>query len=405
MSKEHDFMTTTLPKTGLFTGAYLLVAQLGFTGPVHAFDADAIMKRYQEFAANNGQPFEYESIISNGTDGFTVTNTVWKIPTVADIKSAEIKFSGVEELSNGEISIEAIEAASIMSTTPTVAVEFDGLLMNTLRLPKVGENDPIKKLGYYANVIIGPGTIKSGDQLIASMGKTALEISPFDAATPMKMKFSMENIEGDTGQVPDPKFKQMLAGLGYGGKFTGRVDMDADWDLSSGIMNFTQYDITIKDVGVLSMPFSIGGYSIDTLVKAQGLNKQLQTKSPAEIEEAYGQIFEELDLRSLTVAFSDDSLTNRALKMASTQMGQPPEQLAAGAPIMISLGLAQLNMPELTQMVSDTVGKFLLNPDRISISISPDKPLGAEEFKAFGAIGAANPKAVIDQLNLQITAN
>ena len=149
------------------------------------------------------------------------------------------------------------------------------------------------------------------------------------------------------------------------------------------------------------MPFSIGGYTIELVKKMQELNEKMEGMSEEEQGKVSLQAFKDLDLRNFTFSFKDDSLTGRGMKFAATQMGQPEEQLTAAAPMMIGMGMGQLQMPELTAMVSDAVGKFLAKPGTISVSVKPEKPI---TFADIAAAGSSNPKSLMKLLNVQVSA-
>ncbi len=82
-------------------------------------------------------------------------------------------------------------------------------------------------------------------------------------------------------------------------------------------------------------------------------------------------------------------------------MGTTGDQLAQSAPMFLGMGLSQLQMPELTQMVTAAVSGFLQNPGTLTISIAPAEPVSVA---AIAALSQSDPKALPDLLNLSVTA-
>ncbi|MEE9315089.1 MAG: hypothetical protein V3V02_10615 [Rhizobiaceae bacterium] len=366
-----------------------------------AFDATALLKRYETLASKQGQKFSYKSIEAVSDGGFTVTDPSWTIATLTTIKAATLTFSDIQEGDNDSLTIGSIDIGSITAGSPDVSVVFDSASMKGLRIPSATETDPIKLMPYYSRFEMGKGTISSSGKMIASMGGGYVDVSPFDANTPMKMISEITDIKIDTSAVPEKKFTKMVTDLGYGANFTGRIAMDATWSLSDGLMDLYKYDFVIDNVGTFSMPFKIGGYTAEKMQQMQQMNQDMEGKSEEEQGMAALALFADLTLHSMSISFKDDSLTDRGLKFASKQMGQPPEQLVQMAPMMIGMGMGQLKMPEVSQMVSEAVAAFLKKPGTLSISVKPEKPIA---FTSIGVTGAADPKALVKLLNLQVTA-
>ncbi|MEE9375705.1 MAG: hypothetical protein V3V04_05165, partial [Rhizobiaceae bacterium] len=296
----------------------------------------------------------------------------------------------------GSLDVDTISAGS-----PKVSVNFDSASMKNLLLPSAGETDPIKSLQFYSRFDLGKGTISSADKIVATLGVSYINVTPFDATTPMKMTSEITDITVETSSIPNTEFQKAISDLGYGTKFNGHIAMDATWSLSDGVMEITKYDFIIKDVGTFSMPFGIGGYTAAKMKQMQQMNQEMKGKSEQEQGIASMKLLADLSLRNFTFSFKDDSLTNRGLKLASTKMGQPPEQLAVMAPMMIGIGMGKFNMPKLTEMVSKAIGKFLAKPGTISVNVNPTEPI---LFVDLASAGASDPTALVKLLNLQVSA-
>ncbi|MEM7301172.1 MAG: hypothetical protein AAF468_08825 [Pseudomonadota bacterium] len=387
----------------LVTGT-AFVAVLAFSPSAFALDAQGFIDRYAAFSKSVGQKFSYGEVTQSG-DGFTVTNPSWTIADVPEIKGEKLVFSNVTETASGGFSIGNMTAEAISLSGEGVTATFGNFLMNDLHIPGENETDPIKKVMYYSRAEINNVNVTFAGQNVFSMNQFAADVSEYSKETPMDMK-SSGDMAFDLSVIPDPQFKQTMAALGYDGKFTGQIILNATWNLSNGDMDITQYDMKVDNVGTLSFPISIGGYTIETLLKMQEESAKMnEIASAAEREAATMKMFSDLKsiaFKAMTIRFTDDSITNRGLKMASTIMGQPADQIAQGAPFMIGAAMGQLNMPELTQKVSAAVGAFLQNPKNIAITVQPNEPISAGNFDPSLA---NNPPALIKLLNLDVKAN
>ena len=98
---------------------------------------------------------------------------------------------------------------------------------------------------------------------------------------------------------------------------------------------------------------------------------------------------------------TEASLTGKLLGLQAKAMGTTGEQLAQSAPMFLGMGLSRLQMPELTQMVTQAVGSFLQNPGTLTVTVEPAEPVS---IAAIAALSQSDPKALPDLLNLTVTA-
>lgn len=370
--------------------------------PALAIDAKILIDRYAKFAGDQGQAFEYESIEGSG-DTFTVVSPSWTIPQVPPIKSDRAVFSGVEEATDGSVVVGSIEIGALRAGSGDISVTIDGATMKNLQIPKAGETEPLRQILYYQSFKTGKTVVMRNGAEVASMGSADIALSPYSQTEPITMSMNMNDIAFDLSAVPDPKFQSALSDLGYESAFTGRIKMDGTWSMPTGVMEIGTYDMIVDKVGTFSFPFVITGYTAENIVEMQQLSKSMQGETDqAELDKISMAMFAKLAVKSGTIRFTDDSITKRALDFAGKQMGQPPEQLAAGAPFMVGAAMAQLNMPELTQQISRAVGQYLQNPGNIAVSVNPADPV---TFQEMAATGQANPKALVEKLRLEVSAN
>ncbi|MEL7229499.1 MAG: hypothetical protein AAGK38_06270, partial [Pseudomonadota bacterium] len=113
-------------------------------------------------------------------------------------------------------------------------------------------------------------------------------------------------------------------------------------------------------------------------------------------------LLSQLKVDNMTLSLTDKSLVGKLLDMQAQQMGTSGEQLAAGAPMMLGMGMAGLGMPGLTEMVTTAVGKFLQQKGTLTASVTPTNPVSVGEIMM---ASQTDPKKLPDMLNLQVTAD
>lgn len=389
------------PKIRTTLAALALSSTLAMApGAAWALDATALIERYTKLAETQGQEFRYSKIEETGS-GFMIHAPVWTLAPGVDVAAVTSTFSDIEENSDGSVVIGSIDVKSVASGSKKTKVVFENVSMKDLQIPAPGSESLASKMAYYSSFSTGEGTVFNDGRPVVSIGSSRIELSPYDETAPMKMKMEIADVAADLINAPDPKMHAGLKDLGYGTKFSGRMDMVGDWSIADGLVNLTQFDFTIDNVATLSMPFSMGGYTKEVMEMMQ--KQQAMAKGDPKAAQAAGlMMLQKLDFRGASVSIKDDSITERALKLAGKKMNQPPESIAAGAPMMIGLGMQKFQMPELTQMISNAVGAFLQNPGTLTVSANPAKPVN---FMELVLASQANPQELVKLLNLKAEAS
>ncbi|MEO1399381.1 MAG: hypothetical protein AAFU56_11030, partial [Pseudomonadota bacterium] len=108
-----------------------------------------------------------------------------------------------------------------------------------------------------------------------------------------------------------------------------------------------------------------------------------------------------LALAAGQISFTDNSITDKVLAFMAPQMGTTPDGLKAQAKGLLPIGLAQLGDPELTQMVTAAVGKFLDNPGKLIVDLAPGS---AVSFGEVMGAGMAAPQTLPKVLGVSVSA-
>ena len=367
-----------------------------------ALDAATFIEQYSNFAKGIGQPFSHGEITEDG-DTIVVKDAVWSIKDVPPMKATSLKFTKVTEIDGGGYSIGRIVIQTFSVGADGFSFTFDNASMDGLKIPAEGETDPYKKIMLYTQFVINKAKVSVGGLDVFTMDSLTADISPFDAATPMIMTMGTTGLAFDVSAVPDPQFKQSLQMLGYDGKFTGSITVNGTWSPAGGEMIIGTYDMNIDNVGTLSMPMSFGGYTAKTLVAIQEKSAEINTMNNAnERMMASMDLFNDLSFGGLIIRFTNDSLVERALKVAAQQMGQTPVALVQAAPFMLGQAMQGFPIPALKDKITAAVTAFLQDPKSIEISAKPDAPVGLDQLMQ---AGMSNPFSLVDLLNVDIQAN
>jgi hypothetical protein len=113
-------------------------------------------------------------------------------------------------------------------------------------------------------------------------------------------------------------------------------------------------------------------------------------------------LMQQLSFNSAQISFFDDSLTNKVIGLVAGMQNMKPEDIKNQAKGMVPFLMMQLNNPELTNMVTAAVTKFVDAPKSLVITAEPAAPIPFASIMA-SAMGA--PQTIPQQIGLKVTAN
>jgi len=385
-------------KSTIAAAIFLLSSSTAF-----AIDASAVAERFKAFSAAQGQVYTYQTIENETGDSFSLKSSTLTLPDIKPVSIGEVHFSGITENSDGSIAIGKMIFDKINFTNEEVTVTIDQTSIDNYILPAKSESDPLKSIINYSAFAASNLNVVVGGNNVATMAALNVTNDPLTREKPMVFKAAMTGIAADFTSVEDPKFKQGLIQLGYGEKFTGKINMDGSWNAADGHFDIKAFDIHADSIGTLGFALMINGITPELVKRLQDAEKlATETKDPQASSMAMMQELPKLFLESATISFKDDSITKRILKFQSTIMGGSPDDVAKMVPVMIPMALAGLGNPNFTNMVAGAVGRFVGEPGNIKISAAPTKPMAFSEIMG---IGMAAPQTLPDALGVKVTAN
>lgn len=226
-------------------------------------------------------------------------------------------------------------------------------------------------------------------------------ISPPDGTGTIETGTTLEGLYVNLLAIPDPSAQAVFKELGYD-KVEGSMAGTATYNPTTGRASVFDTYVKLADMFNLYFDYSISGYTAEVAQKFT--EAQMQIAQGKDQMAVFGPMIAELSgitLESFGIELEDRSITGRLLEFQGKQMGTTGDQLAAGAPMMIGMGMGPLNMPALTEMVTAAVGKFLTEKGTLSVRAQPGQPVPIINMVM---AGQSNPAQIVDMLNLQITA-
>ena len=333
-----------------------------------------------------------------------------------DYRLARFGIEGLDAPLDWRLDPESIKAASGPAAAPLTvrSVSMDGLDVETpqgtldlasfsiddVRVPTTVDAGPLEWANTYSTMKMGKVSFAAGGKPIVSMdGLTASLTKASD--TRVDSKSALEGIYVDLSAVPDPAFQRNAQALGYS-ELRGRMAGDGSYDTASGEIVVDDLVLDLENVAKLAINYKMTGYTpelarrINTLQVAAGQDGK-PAANMVEMLSALG----ELKVESATVELTDDSITKKLLDFQAGQMNTTGDQLAAGAPMFVGIGMGSLRMPEFTQQVAEAVGTFLKNPGTLTVAAKPAAPVS---FAQLMQAAQQAPRVVIEMLNVQVSA-
>lgn len=378
---------------------------ISLAGAAHG--SEAIVKKYQELAEQNGGQLTYERYEELDGDAFNLHGVKIK-PPKADSKPLTIEmmhFEGARELEGNGIAADVASFENLAFEAPddkgkVISFTFDHAKVEGLYFP-----DPSKPTSNF--FYDGKITANLGPMRVAIDGKNAFVapsiISEFvgnKADKTMSGFAKMNDMEIIIDNMPDgEKARAQLGALGYD-QLKIDVNIALDWDMNTGIMNLNEYKIGLKDMGAINLQMSVGGYDETMFNKLRAMNVQMSAMDPA-TQMALGLKTQaemaKLTLNSAKISFSDASITNKIIAMFAQGSGQNADDMKAALPFMLAQAMQPFQMEALTQKFVGVAKAFLANPGTVSITAKPETAI---TFGELADIGKSNPVALVEKLNV-----
>ncbi|WP_394689927.1 hypothetical protein [Hoeflea sp.] len=401
MSVQHS------PK--LLISASLLVAGLScLAAPAMALDADDFATKLAAIVSQGGASLTFNEITG---DGGTVVLKSTRFEAEApsgrgQFDIGDVVFKGIEESGDGSYFVNLVEFEDVNVISDGNSFSVADIEINGLLVPADLETIPLPGMIPAQSFSTGNISIEENGGQIFGMSGIVAENNYSDDFSSQHMEMNGSGLTIDVSRVKDPKARDAFASMGYQ-TLTGAFKMAVDWEAEGGKLDVSEYSFTLDDVGRLAMSMQIAGYTTEVIKGMQ----QAQELAAANPDPQAGQqamgfamlgLVQQLNFVDASIRFEDQSLTEKALAYAGKQQGISGEQMAQAIKGMLPLMLGQLRIPALQQQISAAANIYLDNPGSITVSAKPGEPVSLPVI--MGA-GMGDPKALVDLLNVDVTAN
>ena len=300
-----------------------------------------------------------------------------------------------------QLSMEGLSGTGQMDSGQNVDFAMDSFNLADVNFPSSIDASIFDWMKIYSSMSIDGIKASQQGESVFRLDNISGTITPMDAGGTVSSKSSLSGLFINLLAIPDPNAQAVFKQLGYD-KIEGSMTGVGTYNPTTGRASVFDTSIKLMEMFDLYIDYSISGYTAEL---AQKLSRaQMEIASGKEQMQVLGPMMADLSgikLNSFGIELEDQSITGRLLDFQAKQMGTTGDQLAAGAPMMIGLGMGGLNMPGLTEMVTSAVGKFLKEPGTISVRAQPDEPVSIVNV-VFAS--QTDPAQIPKLLNLQVTA-
>ncbi|MEM7291504.1 MAG: hypothetical protein AAF412_14220 [Pseudomonadota bacterium] len=223
-----------------------------------------------------------------------------------------------------------------------------------------------------------------------------------------------KGIKIDFGAVPMKdnarRNLQPLFDLGYE-QINASMDMAVFADLREGLLDINKLTIDLQDAGSIAMSIKSNGYTESFVREFGKITSSLRKAvNSTEMQAQSMQMMAALTMLSLidvSLEVSDASLLKKIINLQAERLNQDPDQISAMVAPMSSIMLAPFNVPQFAATLSTALSVFMQGNKTIRATIEPEGGIILTEIIALTSgvrAGSVQPQAVIDRLNLKVSA-
>lgn len=388
----------------LLAGAAMVI----FASPAFALDGKDMMDKLTAAYALYGSQISYTVADVDGTT-VTARNVRVKIEDAkqpVDLPLGDVTFSDVEETEGGGYYAGSVSFQDIDKTEQDTRITAKDLGIEGLTIPGKPLMDSIDGMVLYESAHAGPIAVSSKSKTLFSIAASDANINIADDNSSIGFDLKLDGIVADLSTVEDPKSKDIINKLNLQ-NINGQMTMKGSWEAATGKVDVSEYSFDAKDIGKLNINFSLSGYTtafmkaMQETAKAAEANPDKQSAQTA-MNMAMMGLLQQLTFNSAAIRFDDASITKRVLDYVGQQQGVSGQQLAEMVKGMLPIMIAQMQMPDLQNMISAAVNKFLDDPKNLEVKAAPANPVPVPMIMG-AAMGA--PQTTPQLLGVTVTAN
>ncbi len=389
------------PFTTLFAG----VALAALASPAFALDGVDLVAKLNAANGASGLTVSYGTI---ATDGDTVTLKSTTVTPAGGEAMAlgDVRLEGVAEDGDGGYTVETVRFADVDRTEGDMTITATDMQLGGLVIPAKADGTSLDTMLFYERASSGPIKVTSkGTEVFSVAGMEGNVIRRANDAG-LDYDATVSGIKADLSKVEDPKSRDMIQKLGMT-TVDGKASMKGSWTLDTGLMTVDEYAFDFTDIGRLDLSFAISGYTLEFLnAMREAVETAQASPNKEEANNALGMsmmgLMQQLSFNSAKISFNDASLTKKVLDVVGAEQGVTGEQMAQSLKGMAPLMIAQLNMPELQNQISQAINTYLDDPKSLTITAAPAAPVPFPMIMG-AAMGA--PNTIPQVLGVTVKAN
>jgi hypothetical protein len=374
--------------------------------PALALDGNDLVKKLNgALYMQQGAGIVPGSVEVNGSN-VTLRNSRFEAGTgQGSLPLGTIEMEGVEEDAGG-YTIETVTFENVDVRQEKTEISASDIVMSGVTVPASTTGNSLDSVLLYDEATTGPMEIKLDGKSVASIGSSKLTTDVSDDDKKISFDLQVADIKADLGTIDDPATKQTISDLGVT-SLDGKVSMTGSWDLEPGTLAIEEYAFDFANIGKLDMAFSLSGYTLDFVRSANETARAMEANpNKQEAEQAANLamlgLMQRLTFNSAMISFADDGITEKALDVVGKQQGTSGDQLAQMIKAMTPIVLAQYNVPELQNALSQAVNTYLDNPGSLTITAQPQSP---GPFPMILGAGMGAPNTLPQVLGVTVKAN
>ena len=405
-------------KTYLLAGGVLAISSL----PAFALDSNDFMQKFTNAYAEQGRMnMTYGDVTPKGDDGLVVSDLMISSDANEDAGGSEFRlrepvtatFEGITENGDGSYTVARLHTGpSTLMFGEHAALGADLSEQMMVHVPAMPDIDNMSGWLYAEDAMLKDIFVSFDDNVFVTIEEADIKQKLDTTGSQINASGYANGVKTDLTVFSDmpEETAAMLEALGLM-KTNGHFETEMSWNLESGLMDLASSTLTLDNVGTLSLALAITGFDSETFKQLQELNEMPAPSADdvaSESEEAKAYQAKalaaagKLGIKSTSISFADDGLTNRLLSVMGAAEGLSAAQEADKLKAEASAGLAALEMPDVAAMVNAALESYFADPQNLSISIAPQMEMPAI---ALFMAGAASPQSLPQILNLQVTAN
>lgn len=374
--------------------------------PALALDGNDLVKKLNSaLYMQQGEGIVPGSVEVNGSN-VTLRNSRFEAGAgQGSLPLGTIEMEGVEEDAGG-YTVETVTFENVDLRQDKTEISASDIVMSGVTVPASTTGNSLDSVLLYDEATTGPMEIKVDGKSVASIGSSKLTTDVSDDDKKISFDLQVADIKADLATIDDPATKQTIADLGIN-SLDGKISMTGSWDLEPGTLAIEEYAFDFANIGRLDMAFSLSGYTLDFVRSANETARAMEANPNKEQAEQAANLamlglMQRLTFNSAMISFADDGITEKALDVVGKQQGTSGDQLAQMIKAMTPIVLAQYNIPELQNALSQAVNTYLDNPGNLTITAQPPSPV---PFPMILGAGMGAPNTLPQVLGVTVKAN